>query len=103
MKLELKLAQDIGRQLSDGYQAAEYRRARIEPYISMCEKIVLDFTDVRNANSSFVNSLIAGTIEQHGDGVLKTLVFKGCNPAIQVLVEGAVYLGTSKISGRHPA
>lgn len=62
----------------------------------MCEQVVLDFTRVRNANSSFINALVAGTIEQHGQSVLTKLVFKGCNAVIRVLVESAIELGLEK-------
>ena len=100
MKIELRLADDVGPRLSDGYRAAEYRMGRIDPYVDLCERIVLDFTGVRNANSSFVNALVAGTIEQHGDAALQKLTFKGCNPAIQVLIEAAIFLGLNKVSGK---
>jgi hypothetical protein len=60
----------------------------------------LDFTGVRNANSSFINALVAGLIEQHNVSVLKKVVFKGCNPSIQVLIQAAVELGVQKIAGR---
>jgi len=100
MNLSLPLAEDLGPRLSDGCRAAEYRMGRIDPYVGVYEKIVLDFTDVRNANSSFVNALISGTLEQHGEAVLDKLSFKGCTPAIQVLVEAAIYLGLSKAQNR---
>ena len=73
---------------------------RIEPYVDLCEEIVLDFTGVRTANSSFVNALVSGLVEQHGERVLKLVVFKGCNPVLRVLVEAAIDLGLQKIDGR---
>jgi len=53
---------------------------------------VLNFNGVRNANSSFVNALVAGFIEQHGTQMLDRLVFQGCNPVVRVLVESAISL-----------
>jgi hypothetical protein len=100
MKQELSLAEEFGTHLADGATAASYRMARIEPYVGMCDEIVLDFSGVRHANSSFVNALVAGLVEQHGRDVLKVLVFKGCNPVVKVLVEGAIALGLQKIEGR---
>ena len=100
MKHELALAADFGPQLADGEAASRYRVTQIEPYLDICEQVVLDFTGVRSANSSFVNALIAGVIEQHGRVVLARLAFKGCNPVIRVLVEGAVSLGLRKVEGR---
>ena len=73
---------------------------RIEPYVDLCEEIVLDFTGVRTANSSFVNALVAGLVEQHGERVLQLVIFKGCNPVLRVLVDAAIDLGLQKIDGR---
>ncbi len=100
MKHELSLAGDFGPQLADGEAASRYRMTHIEPYLDLCEKVVLDFTGVRSANSSFVNALVSGVIEQHGRSVLPKLAFKGCNPVIRVLVEAAVSLGLRKVEGR---
>ncbi len=100
MKLELSLAEEFGPHLADGARAVEFRQRRIEPYVGLSREIVLDFSGVRNANSSFVNALVAGLVEQHGEGVLDHLVFKGCNPVIRVLAEAAIDLGLRKIEGR---
>lgn len=100
MKLELRLVEDFGATLVDGYDAARYRHGRIEPFVDMAESIVLDFTSVRTANSSFINALIAGLVEQHGERLLQKMTFKGCNPVIQVLVEAAIDLGLQKSDER---
>ena len=100
MKHELSLADEFGAHLADGARAATFRMARIEPYVGMCDELVLDFTGVRHANSSFINALVAGVVEQHGQDVLKTLSFKGCNPVIRVLIEGAIELGIKKTEGK---
>lgn len=73
---------------------------RIEPYVDLCKEIVIDFAGVRTANSSFVNALVVGLVEQHGERVLNQLIFKGCNPVLRVLVEAAIDLGLQKIDGR---
>ena len=96
----LFLATDCGSHLADGAEASAYRRERIEPCLDLCAEIVLDFTGVRVANSSFVNALVAGLVEQHGEAVLTKLTFKGCNPLLRVLVEAAIDLGLQKIDGR---
>ena len=100
MKLELPIASDLGSHLADGFAAADYRRGRIDPYVDICGEIVFDFTSVRTANSSFVNGLVAGLIEQHGPDILHRIVFKGCDPVLQALVQAAIDLGLSKIDGR---
>ena len=102
MKLELKLAEEFGPRLADGALAVEFRMGRLDPYVSICPEIVLDFTGIRSANSSFINSLVAGTIEQQGSEVLKRLVFQGCNPVVRVLVESAIALGLEKSAGLVP-
>lgn len=68
--------------------------------MDICETIVLDFAGVRTGNSSFVNGLVSGLVEQHGPEVLRKVVLKGCNPVLQVLVESAIDLGSQKIDGR---
>jgi hypothetical protein len=100
MKYQLSLAEDFGPRLADGAEASKYRHTRIDPYVAICEEMVLDFTGVRTANSSFVNALVAALLEQHGEAVLSKLVFKGCNPVVRVLVEGAIDLGLQKVEGR---
>jgi hypothetical protein len=100
VNLELSICEHFGSHLADGAKAAEFRMGRIEPYVDICPQIVLDFTGVRNANSSFINALVAGLIEQHGVSILKKIVFKGCNPSIQVLIHAAVELGVQKTAGR---
>ncbi|MCW0218292.1 MAG: STAS-like domain-containing protein [Prosthecobacter sp.] len=98
--MELQLSEELGTRLSDGHRAADFRMQRISPYVDLCEKIVLDFTDVRIANSSFVNALVSGSIEQHGEAILQKMAFRGCSPAIKVLVEAAVFLGISKTQNK---
>jgi hypothetical protein len=94
------LADDCGTILADGSKALAYRHRQIDPYLELCEKVVLDFSGVRSANSSFMNALISGLLEQHGEQVLEKLVFKSCKPAIAVLVEAAIELGISKSVAR---
>jgi hypothetical protein len=103
MKLELKLADEIGTHLADGAQAVAFRMVRIDPYVGMNAEIVLDFTGVRHGNSSFVNALLTGLIEEHGEALLERLTFRGCNPILRVLIEGAIALGLEKHDRRAKA
>lgn len=100
MTLEISISHDLGSHLADGAAAAEYRRGRIDPYVDIYDGIVLDFTGVRTANSSFVNGLLVEFIEQHGVQILKRTTFKGCNPVMKVLIEAAIDLGLAKIDDR---
>lgn len=98
MTHEVHLREEFGSHLSDGSEAYAFRVARIAPYLALdgCERLVLDFTGVRMANSSFVNALVSGLFELHGEEALRTVVFRGCLPVIQALVEAAVALGLAK-------
>lgn len=98
--IALHLAQALGAHLADGEAAARFRLSRIEPYAAICPEITLDFTGVRSANSSFMNALVAGLVEQHGEAILDRILFKGCNPVLRVLIESAIDLGLQKIHGR---
>lgn len=98
MNMELRLAEEFGSHLADGPKAAAYRSEKIEPLLLAPGDIVLDFAGIRNANSSFMNALLSGLIETHGEGVLEQIVFKGCNPTVKVLVESAIDLGVQKFS-----
>jgi hypothetical protein len=103
MKHTLLLSKDCGAYLADGAKALEYRRGNIDPYMGLCEQVLLDFTGVRMANSSFMNALVSGLIEQHGEESLKILQFIGYNPILRVLIESAVQLGLQKNQALHAA
>jgi hypothetical protein len=98
--MTILVAQDLGAHLADGEATARFRLARIEPYVTICPPVTLDFSGVRNTNSSFMNALVAGLMEQHGESILDRILFKGCNPVLRVLIESAIDLGLQKIHGR---
>ena len=97
MSFEFHLAQDFGPHLANGDAAAQYRLTQVEPHVAQNEPVVLDFSGIRNANSSFINALVSGIVEQHGDGVLSLLTFRNCNPVLRVLVSSAIDLGLQKL------
>lgn len=96
MSKEIKLAETFGPFLAEGALAAAFRLEQIEPFYHAYDEIVLDFTDVRNINSSFANALIAPLIGQHGEETLKKLRFHGCNGVVRVMIEGALTLGLER-------
>lgn len=102
MNRELHLGPKFGTFLAEGALAAEFRLGEIEPYFHAYERITLDFTGVRNANSSFVNALIVPLVEAHGEETLRKLRFKSCNPVVRVLIESALSLGLEKVRERRP-
>jgi len=99
---EIQLREEFGPRLSDGSLAYGFRVSNIDPYLNLpnCDQMVMDFTGIRSANSSFVNALISGLFEHHGADALAKLVFRGCLPTVRVLVEAAVELGMSKHAER---
>ena len=102
MTHEILLREEFGTRPGDGVRAYGFRVSQIDPYLNMpgCREVVLDFTGVRMANSSFVNALVSGLFEQRGPEALRKLVFSGCLPTVRVLVEAAVELGLSKHAER---
>jgi hypothetical protein len=102
MTHEIHLREEFGPRLSDGSEAYRFRVSKIDSIldIPMCDRVVIDFTGIRSANSSFVNALVSGLFEQHGVEALGKLVFRGCLPTIQVLVQSAVDLGITKNAER---
>ena len=102
MTHEIPLRDEFGPRLSDGTEAYRFRVSKIDACLNLpnCEQVILDFTGIRSANSSFVNALVSGLFEQHGTDALRKLVFKGCLPTIQVLVQSAVDLGMTKHAER---
>lgn len=102
MSKELKLTESFGTFLAEGALAAAYRLEHIEPFYHTYSEIVLDFSGVRNVNSSFANALIAPLIEQHGEKALEKLRFRGCNPVVRVMIESALALGLERVSDHGP-
>jgi hypothetical protein len=96
MILELNIAEELGTHLADVTKALVFCDERIAPGVTMNAEIVVDFTGVRHGNSSFVNGLLTGLIEEHGEALLEKMTFRGCNPLLRVLVEGAIALGIEK-------
>ncbi len=103
MQIRVDIRKELGTHLADGAKAVAFRMVRIDPYVGMNAEIVHDFTGVRHANSSFVNALLTGLIEEHGEALLERLSFRGCNPILRVLVEGAIALGIEKHDHRAKA
>lgn len=97
MSKDLKLADTFGSFLAEGALAAAYRLEHIEPFFHAYSELVLDFTGVRNINSSFANALIVPLFEQHGDEALKKLRFHGCNAVVRVMIESALTLGVERV------
>lgn len=92
-----KLADTFGSFLAEGALAAAYRLEHIEPFFHAYGELVLDFTGVRNMNSSFANALIVPLFELHGDEALKKLCFHGCNAVVRIMIESALTLGVERI------
>jgi hypothetical protein len=93
---DVQFAREFGTHLGDGEKAARIRLTRLQSGAALGLPMTLDFTGVRSVNSSFMNALLAGLVEEHGMSAVDRLTFKGCNPAVRVLVEAAIDLGLQK-------
>ena len=93
MKFVVSFAAIFGTPLSDGATAVDFRVSQLNQIVAENQEIIFDFTGVTNANSSFINALIGGLVKEKGSVILNNIEFKGCKPAIQVLIQSALYLG----------
>lgn len=93
MKRLLILRESFGPSVADGAEAHAFQQASLAPLLEGGDDLILDFTGIRSANSSFVNGLLRGLFAEHGEELLRRITFKGCLPAVQVLVQGAIELG----------
>ena len=96
MNHEISLEKKFGSFLAEGALAAEFRLREIEPFFHAYDTITLDFTGVRNTNSSFANALIVPLVEQPGSQALQKLRFHGCNGIVRIMIESALTLGLQK-------
>ncbi|HEX9938801.1 MAG TPA: DUF4325 domain-containing protein [Longimicrobium sp.] len=102
MTLTFDIGAEFGSLCADGDAAAQFREARIDPYVGITDLIVLDFAGVRNANTSFCNALIANLMVVHGQEVLQKLRFAHCRENVKVLLCAALDLG-NQIAGERRA
>lgn len=93
MKRLLILRDSFGPSVADGAEAHAFQQANLAPLLGGADDVILDFTGIRSANSSFVNGLLCELVAEHGEGLLRRITFKGCLPTVQVLVQGAIDLG----------
>lgn len=101
MKHEIDIFEEFGPRLSDGSQAYQFRLSTLDSYFSMCDSVVLDFSKVRIANSSFMNALLAHYFELNAEDAMRKLQFKGCRGVVKTMVHGAIDLGVSKYKSNH--
>lgn len=100
MKVSVCLYDTFGSFCANGEAAAEFRHAKIDPYVDLAEAIEIDFANVRNMNSSFCNVLIANLISQNSAELVGKLRFHNCRPNIKILVRSAIDLGLMRVRER---
>lgn len=96
MKHTVSIREEFGSFCADGEAALRFRQSRVDPYVDLADEIELDFSGVRNANSSFCNALIAGLIVRHSPEVIKKLRLAHCRENLKVLLSAAMQLGISR-------
>ncbi len=96
--INIKLYKDFGEFCSDGNIATNYLNRNILPMIHKNKKLTIDFTNIRNMNSSFANALFANLIVLEGVEVLNNIKFTNYNDNIKVMISSALNLGKKKLS-----
>ena len=97
----IHLNNHFGKLCANGDNALTFLTKHVVPCLDSGEKIVFDFTTIKNMNSSFSNALFANLIMQKGTSVLKQIKFTNCNQRVQVVVNAALELGYSKEKKRY--
>lgn len=92
----------IGNFGGNSEKAIQFRQTHIEPLLENEGEIEIDFSDVRSANSSFCNALVANLIERHPTA-LEKIRFSNCRPVIRVLIESAIGLGLERLEKKRLA
>ena len=96
MNLTVSVLAEFGTFCADGEAAARFREVRIDPYIGVADVIELDFSGVRNTNTSFCNALVGNLVIQNGPTVLRHLRLANCRENVKTLLCAAVELGLTK-------
>ncbi len=88
MRIDMK--ERAGSFAQDKDAAKRIREEELMPALDQEQEIILDFTGVEGATQSFIHALISDLIRKRGAGVLDQLLFKGCEPTIQKVIEVVV-------------
>jgi len=86
----IRIAEAAGDFAEDKDLAASVRDEHLRPAVEARRKITLDFTGVTLVTQSFVHALISDVLRKGGEGVLRLVVFKGCNDGVKGIVETVV-------------
>lgn len=70
--------------------AKRIREEELAPALDQQQEIILDFTGVEGATQSFIHALISDLLRKRGTSILDQLLFKGCEPTVQKVIEVVV-------------
>jgi hypothetical protein len=86
----IRIVETAGDFAEDKDLAASVRDEHLRPAVEAHHKITIDFTGVSLVTQSFVHALISDVLRKGGEGVLKLVVFRGCNDGVRGIVETVV-------------
>lgn len=98
----VRVVDQIGSFGGNSEAAIEFRQKHIEPLLQEDGEIEIDFSGVRNTNSSFCNALVSNLIERHPEA-LERIRFSNCRPAIRLMIESAIELGLERLENKRLA
>ncbi len=66
----LNMKEEFGRFCAEGGKVLPFLYSKVFPIIDSGDRVIFDFSDVRNMNSSFGNALFANLVRKYGKQVL---------------------------------
>ena len=82
--------------------AAEVRDTRIRPALDAGNEVVLDFTGVDLTTQSFIHAMISDVLRTKGEAVLDLIIFKGCQPGVQGIIETVIQYSLETLEDDKP-
>lgn len=85
--IEIKVPQGIEGFLEDKDLARNLRNEKIIPALSVGERVVIDFSDVKYATQSFVHTLVGEALRRFGEDALNEIEFRNCSQQLKSVIE----------------
>lgn len=95
MNQELRIYDEFGPFCADGGRAVSFFKSSLVPLLESGQEVVVNFSGVRNLNSSFSNALLSSMILKYGPSVCNRVRFSNVRKNVQILIETSISLGKS--------